>query len=172
MTRVVIALLALAGLATAQDGRQPAPPAPKDFAVMAGGSPSDPEQLRGMREAGLEHLGLLPSEDLARFGLPGLTCFVNVPWIGDAHLFQPSAGRPTARSRRRARRRQIGRQPCGARLLPARRTLCSAHARTRQAGLDAARSMPGQWPYVNLFPYRVSPRGLARLITIPMSACW
>ena len=43
MTRVVIALLTLMGLAIAQDGRQPAPPAPKDFAVMAwGGSPSDP----------------------------------------------------------------------------------------------------------------------------------
>ena len=43
MTRVVIALPTLMGLAIAQDGRQPAPPAPKDFAVMArGGSPSDP----------------------------------------------------------------------------------------------------------------------------------
>ena len=58
MTRVVIALLTLTGLATAQDGRQPAPPAPQDFAVMAwGGSPSDPEQLRGMREAGLNISG-------------------------------------------------------------------------------------------------------------------
>jgi hypothetical protein len=34
--------------------------APKDFAVMAwGNSPSDPEQLRGMREAGLNISGFV-----------------------------------------------------------------------------------------------------------------
>src|SRR6476661_1511248 len=62
----------------AQRPRRPTPAAPKDFAVMAwGDSPSEPEQLRSMREAGLNISGFCRAEDLERVRAAGLTCFVS-----------------------------------------------------------------------------------------------
>ena len=55
---------------------------PKEFAVMAwGDSPSDPDELRGMKEAGLNISGFCRAEDLDRVKAAGLTCFVNDPKI-------------------------------------------------------------------------------------------
>src|SRR5256885_925138 len=55
---------------------------PRDFAVMAwGNSPSSPDQLRGMKEAGLNISGFCGAEDLERAGAAGLTCFVRDEWI-------------------------------------------------------------------------------------------
>src|SRR6478736_6777968 len=68
----------LAATAWGQTSRHPKPAAPKDFAVMAwGGSPSDAEQLRGMREAGLNISGFCRIEDLDSVRAAGLTCFVS-----------------------------------------------------------------------------------------------
>ena len=51
---------------------------PKDFAVMAwGASPSDPAQLAGMKEAGLNVSGFCEVGDLNKVKAAGLTCFVN-----------------------------------------------------------------------------------------------
>ena len=50
----------LAFTAWAQTARHPKPADPKHFAVMAwGGSPADPDQLRGMRDSRAEHLRIL-----------------------------------------------------------------------------------------------------------------
>ena len=58
---------------------------PKDFAVMAwGDSPSSAEQLRGMKEAGLNISGFCQAKDLDKVRAAGLTCFVRDGWI-DAH---------------------------------------------------------------------------------------
>jgi hypothetical protein len=75
--RLLIGLSFLLAFARAQTFRQPKLVAPKDFAVMAwGDSPSDAEQLRGMREAGLNVSGFCRVEDLERVRAAGLTCFV------------------------------------------------------------------------------------------------
>src|SRR5882724_10036361 len=72
----------LAPLAWAQTSRHPTPANPKDFAVMAwGNSPSDADQLRGMREAGLNVSGFCRAQDLERVQAAGLTCFVRDPLI-------------------------------------------------------------------------------------------
>src|ERR1051326_4473233 len=65
-------------LAAAAQGLHPPVPAPlRDFAVMAwGNSPSDPEQLRGMKEAGLNISGFCRAEDLNQVRDAGLACFV------------------------------------------------------------------------------------------------
>ena len=82
-------LIALAAVAAAQGLRQPAVVAPKDFAVMAwGDSPSDPEQLREMKQAGLNITGFCRVEELDRVRDAGLACFVrdaranNYDWAG------------------------------------------------------------------------------------------
>src|SRR5678815_4661963 len=73
----LVALLLLPS-SFSQTPHRPTPGAPKDFAVMAwGDSPSDPEQLRGMREAGLSISGFCRVEDLERVRAAGLTCFVS-----------------------------------------------------------------------------------------------
>src|SRR5690349_15900110 len=76
----VAAFLSLVPLALSQKSFQPTPIAPKQFAVMAwGDSPSDVDQLRGMKEAGLNISGFCRAEDLDRVKAAGLTCFVNDP---------------------------------------------------------------------------------------------
>src|SRR3954453_256768 len=74
----VAALLMLVPLAFSQRSFQPTPIAPKQFAVMAwGDSPSNADQLRGMKEAGLNISGFCRAQDLDRVKAAGMTCFVN-----------------------------------------------------------------------------------------------
>jgi hypothetical protein len=75
-----ILLLLWALLAFSQSSFHPRPIAPKEFAVMAwGDSPSDLDQLREMKEAGLNISGFCRAEDLDRVRAAGLTCFVSDP---------------------------------------------------------------------------------------------
>jgi hypothetical protein len=77
MRHPVLLLMSLAPV-LAQPSPHPSRVASKVFAVMAcGNSPSDPEQLRGMREAGLNMSGFCRVEDLERVRSAGLTCFVS-----------------------------------------------------------------------------------------------
>ena len=70
-----IVLLGAVGLQPA--GCQVTAVSPKDFAVMAwGDSPSDPDPLRGMKEAGLNISGFCNAEDLEKVRAAGLTCFM------------------------------------------------------------------------------------------------
>ena len=112
-------LILLAPLVPAQTGRHPAPPSPKDFAVMAwGSSPSDPDQLRGMREAGLNISGFCRAEDLERVQAAGLTCFVRDPGIQRMDpLRLPSEEQ--MRSTVAELKKQIGANPAGSGVLPA-----------------------------------------------------
>ncbi len=149
--------LVLAAAASAQPNRRPELVAPRDFAVMAWGrSPSEPEALQLMREAGLNISGFCRAEDLDRVRDAGLTCFVRDPRAGGypwtnlpddgvirknaAELAQRVAGHPAA---------------LGFFLID------EPHASLMPALGRVARllreAMPGKWPYVNLFPYRVSP---------------
>lgn len=132
--------------------------APREFAVMAwGGSPSDLEQLRGMREAGLNISGFCHPEDLDKVRSAGLTCFVSDPRLENADsLHLPSDDE--LRAVIGALRKQVGSNPAalgfflrdepGAASMPGLGKLASM---LREA-------MPDKWPYVNLFPYRVPPR--------------
>ena len=97
MQRFAVILLFLTS-AIAQTFHGLAPAAPKDFAVMAwGASPADPEQLRGMREAGLNISGFCSAEDLERVRSAGLTCFVSDDAVENYDLLHlPSTQRSDA----------------------------------------------------------------------------
>jgi hypothetical protein len=152
-----IAVLLLTPLALSQRNPTPTPIAPKEFALMAwGDSPSDPGQLSGMRDAGLNISGFCHVEDLDRVKAAGLTCFVHDPKLSSYapdHL--PSAA--TIQTDVAALKKQIGDNPAAigfflrdepsAPLMPGLGQL---------AGL-LREAMPEKWPYVNLFPYGVSP---------------
>ena len=152
---LILLLLLLAPLARPQTERPPTPAPPKDFAVMAwGSSPSDPDQLKGMRDAGLNISGFCRAQDLERVQAAGLTCFVRDPGIqrmDPLHLPAEDQIRSTVA----ALKKEIGANPAalgfylrdepGAELMPGLGKL---------AGL-LHEAMPDKWPYVNLFPYRV-----------------
>lgn len=75
-------LFCLASAAPAQTIFQPAVVSPQEFAVMAWGeSPSDPQQLRWMRAAGLNISGFCRLADLDRVAAAGLACFVDDPRV-------------------------------------------------------------------------------------------
>jgi hypothetical protein len=157
MHRAICILILVTPLAWPQNFGHPAPAAPKDFAVMAwGGSPSDPEQLRGMREAGLNISGFCRAQDLERVQAAGLTCFVRDPAIQRADALNLPPDEQMRRDIAELSKR-IGGNPAAlgfylrdepsAQLMPGLGKL---------AGM-LREAMPDKWPYVNLFPYRVPP---------------
>jgi hypothetical protein len=156
----ILLLALLVPAAWPQTGRHPKPAAPREFAVMAwGSSPADPDQLRGMREAGLNISGFCRAQDLEQVRAAGLTCFVRDPVIQRvdplhlpsddqmridvAELSKRIAGNPAA----------LGfylRDEPDAPMMPGLGKLATT----------LHEAMPDKWPYVNLFPYRVSPKTL------------
>ena len=158
--RLAIAGWIATALVSAQDFPHLAPADPKQFAVMAwGDSPSDPDQLRGMREAGLNISGFCKAADLEKVKAAGLTCFVNDERIGEADLMHLP---PDADLKRTvaALKDQIGGNPAALGFyLRDEPTTAEMPGLGRLAAMlrDA---MPEKWPYVNLFPYRVPPQRL------------
>ena len=155
--RLLFTLFLIAPLALPQASYHPKPVAPKDFAVMAwGGSPSDPEQLRGMREAGLTISGFCRAEDLDRVRAAGLTCFVTDKRIhSDESLHLP----PDADLRRDIAelKKQVGNDPAALGFFLRDEPNASMMPGLGRLAALLHEAMPDKWPYVNLFPYRVSP---------------
>jgi len=153
MIRIALAMLAVIAFAAE-------PPVPKGFAIMAwGDAPSDPAQLRGMRDAGLNIAGFCRTEDLDKIRDAGLACFVSDARIGgyDWQALPPDS---EIRSRIGGLARQIGSNPAAIGFFlrdEPHAALMPGLARVAKIARDA---MPEMWPYVNLFPYRVSPERL------------
>jgi len=124
-----------------------------------GGSPSDPEQLRWMKEAGLNISGFCRAGDLDQVSAAGLTCFVSDKRANgyDWEKLPPEA---ELRANVTELVGQVGKHPA----------VLGFHLRDEPPaswmpglGRVAAllrEALPGAWPYVNLFPYRVSPERL------------
>jgi len=151
-------LLAVALLPSArgQTTAQVKPVSPHDFAVMAWGtSPSDPEQLAGMKEAGLNISGFCRPEDLERVRAAGLACFVidpslsNVDWgrlPADAELKQRIAATALEIKRHPTALGVFLQDEPGAAVMP---------ELGRVAGL-LKEALPTLWSYVNLYPIYAS----------------
>jgi len=156
----VAALLLSIPLAFSQTNFQPRSIAPKQFAVMAwGDSPSDADQLRGMKEAGLNISGFCRAEDLDRVKAAGLTCFINDPNLSGYTTNQLP---PVAIMRRdiAALKKQIGDNSAALGFFLHDEPSASVMARLGTLANLLREEMPDKWPYVNLFPYRVSPATL------------
>ena len=153
MQRLVLPLLLLAP-AFAQPFQHPKPVAPKDFAVMAwGDSPSDPEQLRGMREAGLNISGFCRVEDLERIRVAGLTCFVS-----DKRIQNFTAPDDEIRRSIGALKGEIGDNPAALGFYLRDEPDAAMMPGLGKLAMLLYGAMPDKWPYVNLFPYRVPPK--------------
>src|SRR3974390_213731 len=135
----------------------PAPVDPKQFAVMAWGeSPSDAEQLRGMRDAGLNLSGFCRAADVDKVKAAGLACFVSEPQIAGLDLMRLPSDEEI-RKTVAALKNQIGANPAALGFY-----LRDEPTGTEMPGLGRIaamlrEAMPDKWPYVNLLPYRVPP---------------
>jgi hypothetical protein len=150
-------LFLFASSAYPQTASSPKPISPKEFAVMAwGSSPSDADQLRGMKEAGLNISGFCRAEDLERVKAAGLTCFVNDPKLS---AYTPDHLPPVAtiRSDIAELKKQIGDNPAALGFFLRDEPSASLMPGLGKLAGFLREEMPGKWPYVNLFPYRVSP---------------
>jgi hypothetical protein len=169
---VAALLLLLPLLAFSQSSFLPKPIEPKKYAVMAwGDSPSDADQLRGMKEAGLNISGFCRAEDLERVKAAGLTCFVNDPKLSGYALDQLP---PVAIMRRdiAALKKEISDNSAALGFFLRDEPSASLMPSLGRLATLLREEMPDKWPYVNLFPYRVSPATLGTSDTIPTCACW
>jgi hypothetical protein len=129
---------------------------PKAFAVMAWGeSPADEQQLRGMKEAGLNISGFCRAADLEKVRAAGLSCFVQSPSI-DGLDWMRLPGDAELRSMVDSLRRDIGSNPAAVGVFLRDEPNAPMMAGLGKVSALLRESMPGLWPYVNLFPARVS----------------
>lgn len=149
---VIVMFLAQGSLFT-QQFPNPQPVSPRDFAVMPWDhAPSDPELLRGMKDAGMNMAGFCRAEDVERVQAAGLACILQDPRLNYdwtrlppedqirktvADLAHEYASNPTVMGF------FLNDEP----LTPQLPALGRVEALLREA-------MPGKLPYVNLFPYR------------------
>lgn len=133
---------------------------PKDFAVMAwGGSPSNAEQLRGMKEAGLNISGFCQAKDLDKVRAAGLTCFVRDGWIDSQTATNPPSD-SEIRQHFVQLKAQIGANPAALGVFLHDEPSGAQMPELGKLAAGLRKEMPGKWPYVNLFPYFVSPQVL------------
>lgn len=149
-------LLASALAAQAQIFHHPQPVDARTFPIMAwGASPSEPEQLKQMTEAGLNVAGFCPVEDVEKVRNAGLSCFVSDKRVNGYDWSRLPSDAEIRRSLEpvvqqvRDNPAVLGfylRDEPHASLMP-------AMGRVSKMLKELA---PDKWPYVNLFPYRVS----------------
>ncbi|MGH9630633.1 MAG: hypothetical protein ACRD7E_20160 [Bryobacteraceae bacterium] len=128
----------------------------RTFPIMAwGGAPSDPAQLKLMKDAGLNAAGFCRIEDAGKVNEAGLSCFVSDERVNGYDW----ANLPPEQEIRKNLTEvvgQVGNNPAvlGFYLRD------EPHSSVMPAMGRVARMLkelaPDKWPYVNLFPYRVS----------------
>jgi hypothetical protein len=121
-----------------------------------GDSPSDPAQLRGMKEAGLNISGFCRADDLNAVNAAGLTCFVQDPKLNG---YRPDQLPPDATLRWdiATLKKAIGANPAAIGFFLRDEPPASLMSGLGKLAALLREEMPEKWPYVNLFPYRVSP---------------
>ncbi|MCC7496492.1 MAG: hypothetical protein IT160_02865 [Bryobacterales bacterium] len=133
---------------------------PDVFPVLAwGSSPADPQQLRMMKEAGLNVSGFCKVEDLDRVAAAGLTCIVSDPVIAKI-VARNEATDAEIREAAAALAKRIG----------SNRTAFGVNLRDEPSeqqmpilgrlAAELLRVMPDKLPYVNLFPNYASNKQL------------
>lgn len=109
-----------------------------------------------MREAGLNISGFCNVSDLERVAAAGLTCFVSDPRVNG---YNWTAMPPDAEIRKNVESlaREIGSSPAALGFFLQDEPHASLMPGMGKVSAIMRQAMPGKWPYVNLFPYRVGP---------------
>jgi hypothetical protein len=156
MYRLTFLVIAAAGSAAAQDIYAPQPPSPDQFAIMAwGGSPSDLAQLRRMKEAGLNISGFCRTQDVDAVGQAGLACFVSDERV-NGYDWKKLPPETEIRKNIEELARLVRGKPAAIGFYLIDEPHASLMPPMGKVAAILREAMPGTWPYVNLFPYRVS----------------
>src|SRR5262245_16375065 len=129
---------------------------PADFVIMAWGSASpDPQQLQWMKEAGLNIAGFARVQDLTAYEKAGIQVFVS-DRRANGYDFDKPLNEDEVRRNLLSLAKEAGQSPAVIGFM----LNDEPHARAMPSlGLVSRliqEVMPGKWPYVNLFPVRVS----------------
>lgn len=124
-----------------------------------GSSPSSAEQLQEMKEAGLNISGFCQAKDLDKVRAAGLTCFVQDPWIS-AHTPPNVPSDSEIRQHAADLKKEIGDNPAAIGVFLRDEPTADQMPGLGKLAAALRREMPEKWPYVNLFPYMVSPERL------------
>ena len=129
---------------------------PTDFAVMAWGpAPVDPQQLQWMKDAGINIAGFGKVSDLSIYESTGIRVFVSDPRVRDYDFDEP-LDEAEVRRNIQSLAAEVGDSPAVIGFV----IRDEPHAKAMPSlGLVARlirETMPGKWPYINLFPVRVS----------------
>ncbi|MEW5976834.1 MAG: hypothetical protein AB1898_13605, partial [Acidobacteriota bacterium] len=127
-----------------------------EFAVMAWGSASpDAQQLQWMKEAGLNIAGFGRVKDVPAYERAGLQVFISDP-RANGYDFDKPLNEAEVRKNLESLAKEVGSSPAVIGFM----LRDEPHARAMPSlGLVSRllqEIMPGKWPYVNLFPVRVS----------------
>ncbi len=130
--------------------------APTDFAIMSWGPASaDPQQLQWMKDAGINIAGFAQVKDLPAFEKAGLKVFVSDRRV-NGYDFEKPLDEAQVRKNIESLAKDVGDSPAVIGFV----LRDEPHAKAMPSlGLVARiirEVMPGKWPYVNLFPVRVS----------------
>jgi len=130
--------------------------APADFAVMSWGPASaDPQQLQWMKDVGLNIAGFGRVADLPAFEKANLQVFVSDRRV-NGYDFEKPLDEAQVRKNLESLAKEVGKSPAVLGFM----LQDEPHARAMPSLSLVARLiqeyMPGKWPYVNLFPVRVS----------------
>jgi hypothetical protein len=160
ISTLLLVVFTLVPAARGQTVAQVKPVSPRDFVIMAwGSSPSDPGQLAGMKEAGLNVSGFCRPEDLERVKAAGLACFVADPRVNDYDWEKLPAD---AELRQRITAATLGIKDHPAALgffLRDEPNAAMMPGLGRVAAL-VKEALPNRWSYVNLFPAYASAQQL------------
>ncbi|HEY2934555.1 MAG TPA: hypothetical protein VGK99_22685 [Acidobacteriota bacterium] len=129
---------------------------PADFAVMSWGSTTaDPQQLQWLKDAGINIAGFGRIRDLPAFEKAGVQVFISDPRV-NGYDFEKPLDEALVRRNIEAVAKEVGDSPAVIGFM----LRDEPHARAMPSLGVVARIirevMPGKWPYVNLFPARVS----------------
>ena len=138
----------------------PKPADPRQFSIMAWGpSPSDPDQLGLMKQAGFNVSGFCKAEDLKNVEKAGLTCFVSDPKASGydwTHL--PSKDEIEKNAAELTKR--IGGSRAALGFLLTDEPNAAMLPGLGEVARALKQQMPALWPYVNGFPFNA---GRARI---------
>jgi hypothetical protein len=149
---LLVVLLTLVPAAWGQTTSQVKQVSPRQFLIMAwGSSPTDAEQLAGMKEAGLNVSGFCRPEDLDRVKAAGLSCLVTDPRVND-YNWEKMPTDAQLRERVTAAARAIKDHPAALGFFLRDEPNAAMMPGLGRVAALVKEVLPGRLPYVNLFP--------------------
>lgn len=138
--------------------KAPAAPAPRTLAIMAwGDAPTDPQQLDWMKEAGFNIAGFCPVTALPAVERAGLTCFVDDA-RANGYDWRHLPADEELRTKLRALAAEIRPHPGALGVLLRDEPVAAQMAGLGHVAALLRTELAGRLPYVNLFPWTLSPR--------------